>query len=236
MNRERLGEFMLRKGYITVDQLEAALTHQRRMGGRLGTVLWRLKILDERVIVRALGEFFHCAYTILKGRLLPREVLNLISADVARKMKVLPLKVEEGESGRRILYLATRNPDDLPRLEYIRLLTGCEIRPVVVLDPDLEEAIEINYSEELSSRPAPIEFDEGFSARPTGQVYYTDSSELEPHDLASQTRKKLAEDEGFTLHLDPNIDTRIYLTYLLKLLIKKGVISKEDIKGIVIEV
>jgi len=234
--KERLGEFMLRKGYITVDQLEAALTHQRRMGGRLGTVLWRLKILDEKVIIRALGEFFHCAYVILQGRRLPREVVNLIKPATAKQIKVLPLKLEVGEDGRKILYLATRNPDDMPRIEHIRLLTGCEVRPVVVLDPDLEEAIEMNYSEELATRPEPLTLEGDLPSPATGPAYYTDSSELEPHDVASKSRMKILEDDEFTLHLDPDIDTRIYLTYLLKLLIKRGVITKDDIKGLLIEV
>ena len=234
MAGERLGEFMIRKGYLTAEQLEAALAHQRRMGGRLGTVLWRLKMMDERLLVRALGEYFGCPYTILRGKRIPRDALETISAATARKLKALPLKIEQTQDGKKKLYVAMRNPKDLPAIEHIRLITGYEVQPVVALDPDIEEAIEMNYSEEIAHRPEPLTLDEDLLASAPGQVFYTDESQLEPHELTKKAERKL-EDTGITLHLDPNIDTRVYLTYLIKLLIKYGVLSKDDFEGLIIE-
>jgi len=235
MAKEKFGEFMVRKGYITPEQLEAALTHQRRMGGRLGTVIWRLKMMDERLLLRALGEYFGCPFTLLRGKRVSREALNLIDADTARRLKVLPLKFEDRDGGKRLLYLAMRNPKDTTAVEYVKSVASCDVRPVVVLDPDLEEAIEMSYSEELAHRPEPLQLDEGIMPSAPARVFYMDESELEPHDLDSRAREKLMDDDSVSLRLDPNIDTKVYLTFLIKLLIKRGVLSKDDFKGVILE-
>jgi len=235
MAGERFGEFMIRKRYVTAEQLEAALTHQRRMGGRLGTVIWRLKMMDERLLVRALGEYFGCPFTILRGKRISREALDTLSAATARKLKVLPLKIEERDDGGKTLFLAMRDPKDSSAIEHVRQVTSYEVRPVVVLDPDIEEAIEMNYSAELAHRPEPLVLEDGFAPAAPGQVFYADESQLEPHDLGSQAREKLMEDDSVSLHLDPSIDARVYLTFLIKLLIKRGVLSRDDFKGVILE-
>ena len=43
------------------------------------------------------------------------------------------------------------------------------------------------------------------------------------------------DDDSISLRLDPNIDTKVYLTFLIKLLIKRGVLSKDDFKGVILE-
>ncbi|HEX9048901.1 MAG TPA: hypothetical protein VF841_00035, partial [Anaeromyxobacter sp.] len=54
--RKRLGELLLEAGIIDGNQLQAALGHQRKWGGRLGQALVDLKLVSEAQIVEALAK------------------------------------------------------------------------------------------------------------------------------------------------------------------------------------
>ena len=56
--RKRLGEMLLEAGVIDQNQLDAALGHQRKWGGRLGQALVDLKMTSEASVVEALSQKF----------------------------------------------------------------------------------------------------------------------------------------------------------------------------------
>lgn len=78
----RLGDLLVSKGYITDDQLAAALVESRQSGERVGRVLIRQRLVFESDLARTLSEQWGLPYVNISGvgvdgaalRLLPREV------------------------------------------------------------------------------------------------------------------------------------------------------------------
>ena len=68
------------------------------------------------------------------------EVLKTLSADFARKHRVLPLALKDG-----VLDLATADPGNQRVIDDIRLLTGFEVREVEYTEAELMEKIGVCY-------------------------------------------------------------------------------------------
>jgi type IV pilus assembly protein PilB len=142
MQGERIGELFVRKGLITTDQLFSALEKQKQLGGhkQLGDLLVSMGAITERDRVRALGEHWGVDYTDLSEQAVDPAIATLISQDLARRYKVIPLSVE----GNR-LRLAMKNPLDIFATDEIRLITGKEVDPVIATEEDILTAIQNSY-------------------------------------------------------------------------------------------
>jgi hypothetical protein len=64
----RIGELLIRRGVITVTQLDHALAEQTLSGRRLGSELTRLAMVTERQLVEALAERFGVPVAALRVR------------------------------------------------------------------------------------------------------------------------------------------------------------------------
>ena len=58
----RLGELLLKENLVTQEGLEEALESQVVNGGRLGTNLCELGLLQEKDLAKALGTLHNCAF------------------------------------------------------------------------------------------------------------------------------------------------------------------------------
>ena len=147
MARPRLGELLLDLGYITEDQLKAALEEQERTGDLLGQILLRRGYIKEQDLVRALADqqrapLIHPAQTPLDP-----QALRLLDPRFAREKRVLPFKVE----GTR-LHVAMAHPSDLALLDELRFRTGKEIVPYLAPDREILEVLDRLLAEEARPR------------------------------------------------------------------------------------
>ncbi len=138
MQGERIGEIFVRKGLITSDQLFSALEKQKQLGGhkQIGDLLVSMQVVTERDRVMVLGEHWGVGYVDLVQSPADPEVAQLISQDLARRYKVIPLSIENDR-----LRLAMKNPLDIFATDEIRLITGKEVDPVIATEEDILLAI-----------------------------------------------------------------------------------------------
>lgn len=138
----RLGELLIQKKLLTQAQLEEALQAQVIFGGKLGTVLIEMGLINEDKLADVLSQLLSvpCAKP---GQLqnLPEEVIRIISPELAARHKVVPVEV----SGRK-LTLAMADPYNLKAIDEISFRTGYIIRPILALEVRLVFALE-NYYE-----------------------------------------------------------------------------------------
>lgn len=137
--RRQLGNLLVETGVITHQQLIEALAEQRRGGERLGRVLVRLGFVTEREITSALEEQLGIAQ-VPAGLITDQALLSLVSEQLARRYKVLPLARE----GRR-LKMAMADPTNLVAIDDLRLVTGLEIIPLLAGEREIEIAIQRYY-------------------------------------------------------------------------------------------
>jgi type IV pilus assembly protein PilB len=139
MQGERIGEIFVRKGLITNEQLYSALEKQKQLGGgkQLGDLLVSMGAVTERDRTRVLGEHWGVPYADLSNDEVDPAAAQLISQDLARRYKVIPLEIR----GNR-MKLAMKNPLDIFATDEIRLITGKEVDPVIATEEDILFAIQ----------------------------------------------------------------------------------------------
>ncbi|MBC8102753.1 MAG: Flp pilus assembly complex ATPase component TadA [Cytophagales bacterium] len=139
---ERIGELFVRQGLVTQADIASALEKQKQLGGhkQLGDLLVSMGLITEKDRVRVLGEHWGIEFIDLAEVEIPYEVATLVSQDLARRYKVLPVQVE----GNR-LKLAMKNPLDIFATDEIRLITGKEVEPMIATEEDILLAITEAY-------------------------------------------------------------------------------------------
>jgi hypothetical protein len=144
----KLGQVLVARGWITVQQLNRAMRHQQFAGGRLGTCLLELDTLSEELLLRGLAE--HHGVPAVAGdelRNIPLEVLELIPDKLARRCRAVPFRLESGR-----LDVALIDPRNLSAQDEIAFASGKRVRVHVALEIRVMECLERYYGEEMSSR------------------------------------------------------------------------------------
>jgi hypothetical protein len=98
----QIGELLIREGHLTQEGLEEALDWQVLYGGRLGTNLLELRLVEEKRLAEALGRQLGCE-TAWGDLELPPEMIGIIPNHVADRQEMMPWKLEK----RRLKVLCT---------------------------------------------------------------------------------------------------------------------------------
>jgi CheY-like chemotaxis protein len=139
--RMRIGNLLVQAGIITVKTLERALEMQKGSGKRLGAFLKEMGIITEGEVIEALAR--QCNLRIVRnfaGESFPKELLDLVPAQMALEKLVFPLKRYEG-----ILAVAILDPFDNATISLLLEKTGLRIYPVLAARDDIISAIRKHY-------------------------------------------------------------------------------------------
>jgi hypothetical protein len=143
----KLGEMLVRDGRLSPTQLDAALAHQAKDGGRFGTVLVELGYIDLEALTVYLG--LELGIPIATGAMLERAkraAVRLLQPTTAFKHKCVPLVVQD-----RQLIAAVEDPHDFAALEALAAVTGYRVLPRVAPELRIYYYIERYYG---VARPA----------------------------------------------------------------------------------
>ncbi len=142
--RRKLGEILVDLGYIDYAQLDEALQVQQRDGGMLGQILVRLGYIDADQLAEAQAEQYDVDYEKITPGSAHPEAIARVTAAMAKSLKVLPLRVEDGK-----LVVAMENPLDVDAIDVLQRHTGMYVKAVYTNPDDLFKAIDFHYSEKL---------------------------------------------------------------------------------------
>ena len=133
---------MLETSSLTEEQLEQALTLQRERKIRLGDALVQLKFLRMEDILRALSVQLGFPYEnkIDIDSISPDLIAN-IPINYAKQNEVLPMKKEDNA-----VVVAIADPTNFYALDDLRMIFGCEIRPVIASSYEIVNAINAVYN------------------------------------------------------------------------------------------
>ena len=123
----KLGEMLVRDGRITTSQLEQALAHQTRVGGRIGSILVELGFMDAETLTVYLG--LELGIPIATGATLERckrSAVKLLTAQQAARYRCVPIVIQ-GQT----LIIAIDDPHDIQSLDALHNITGYRILPRV---------------------------------------------------------------------------------------------------------
>jgi type IV pilus assembly protein PilB len=135
-----LGELLVATGLITKAQLADALKVQRTTKEKLGAILVRLKLVTEDQLIGFLSQQYSIPSMTLTELDVTPSVRRLISAAVAKKYDVVPVK-RLGNT----LTLAMADPTNVFAIDEIALMTSLHVLPVVASHAAVRKAIEQLY-------------------------------------------------------------------------------------------
>jgi type IV pilus assembly protein PilB len=139
----KLGEMLVKDRVITQEDLESALKKQEETGTSLGHILVELGLASEWEMAAALGKQLNVPFITLSHYEIDRQVLESIPESIVRKYKIVPVD-KTGDT----LTIALSDPSNIYLLDELRLLTKCQIIPVISFESDISEAISRYYSRE----------------------------------------------------------------------------------------
>jgi type IV pilus assembly protein PilB len=143
----RVGEQLVETNVISRAQLDEALEHQRLFGGRIVDTLIQLEHMTAEAFLVFMGNRPGIPRIVLANYAwLSREVLELIPAEMATELEVIPI-----DRLGKTISVAMVCPIDLDALERIQAHTGLKIRPLLCSRPEFRTALSIHYGQDLSS-------------------------------------------------------------------------------------
>lgn len=152
--KKRLGEILLERGLIDVDQLNAALGHQRQWGMRLGTALVAKGFIAEGMLTRVLAESLGIPMVDLARIAVDPKALQIVPRRIAEQYDVFPISLKEQQRGRRLLLLAMADPLNATAIDEIGFTTDTVVKPAIAQISSLEQAIRrYYYGEKLDVAP-----------------------------------------------------------------------------------
>ncbi len=131
-----LGKALVAESIISQDQLNRVLAEQKATGGMLGEMLLEQGIVNGPVMLRVLAGQLGVPYCQLRHGLIDFSLLELIGEEEAERLKAIPMfQVHD------TLTVAMAEPQSLPKIDRLRELTGCKIRPVLAPSSNILEFI-----------------------------------------------------------------------------------------------
>ncbi len=145
----RLGEILTQQGVTTSDQIDIALTEQRKTQEHLGKILVKLGFATEAIIRDVLGGVIGQESVDLTRSVIDSEAISMIPQEIARRLSVLPLTYD---AARNRLTVAMADVFNVVALDQLDSVVGrsTDIMPVLAGDAEIEKAIDQFYGFELS--------------------------------------------------------------------------------------
>jgi CheY-like chemotaxis protein len=140
-SRKRIGKLLVDAGIISGKTLERALKIQKGSGKRLGALLREMGIVTEEEVAEALaGQFNLRTVTNFADHPFPKDLLDLIPAQMALEKMIFPLKSHD-----KTLAIATLDPFDRETFTQLAQKTGMRIYLVLSTREDIIAAVDKHY-------------------------------------------------------------------------------------------
>ncbi len=138
--RQVLGQILVERGLISLQDLEAALAEQKRTEEFLGTILSRLGLVSEDLLVPILAEQLGIPHTRLKEMAVDPQALSKVPAKFANHYTLLPVRFADNT-----LEVAIADPFDVQTIDELKLLLDCQVKAVLAGPQEIREAIQRHY-------------------------------------------------------------------------------------------
>jgi hypothetical protein len=243
MPKKRLGEVLVELGVINEDQLRTALEHCKKWNQKLGAALVSSHFITEAQLVSALSTHLGIPSVDLRKIKITDQLLMTISKELAQKHEVFPAGMER-EGSRAILRVAMSDPTNINAVNEIEFATGYKISPVLAEISQIAHMIR-KYYLKIDYEPLAFEGAQGFDSMSQyfpaemnvlheGKVTKAGTGEFKsmviPEAPAREPSASRPPSRETTPPRSPDEakDIDVKLMALLKLLIQKRMISKEE--------
>ncbi|PID55916.1 type II secretion system protein GspE [candidate division KSB3 bacterium] len=145
---ELVGEILVNARQITRQQLEDATKQlQCQPSKTLGKVLTENNTISAASIATALGDYLNIPFIDLSQTDINEKTAKLLPEAYLRQHCILPISQENAHEDRPArLLLAVIDPLDIAVRDNVRMMTGCEVIPLLTTEKILHEKLEAIFS------------------------------------------------------------------------------------------
>ena len=149
----RFGEFLVRSGVISEEQLEQAVERQQETGQKIGEALVDLGVMSPRKLDRCLARHLHVDFVDLGNADLHQETILLLKESQARRHRALVLQSDDEG-----LLVGMVNPGDIHAYDELCRLLKKPVRVALISEADLDSTIDSMYrrKEEIDALAAEV--------------------------------------------------------------------------------
>tara|TARA_B100000945_G_scaffold277880_1_gene243354 strand:- start:857 stop:2524 length:1668 start_codon:yes stop_codon:yes gene_type:complete len=138
--KQPIGTMLIQAGKLDEDQLQKALREQKEKDGYIGQTFVDLGFIDSKELNRYISYQLKIPYLQLGYFRTDDSLMSLFPERLVRKQKMLPLFRLNNT-----LNLAISDPLDSGPINAARDVTGLKIEPVIALENEIENAIDMHY-------------------------------------------------------------------------------------------
>ncbi|HEX3852694.1 MAG TPA: hypothetical protein VHW01_17135 [Polyangiaceae bacterium] len=143
--RVRLGELLVEAQIVSRAQLGEILASQKRDGRRIGTLLVEAGLVTETQVTQILSQQLSVPWVSLYHIDFSRQLLNLVSHQLAEKYCLVPIFVRRVRGLGETLYVAMDDPSDEAAQREVGQWAGLPVRAMIAPPTDIRSAIRVYY-------------------------------------------------------------------------------------------
>jgi type IV pilus assembly protein PilB len=140
--KAKIGELLVQKRLITHEQLQLALSLQRKQGKdkRLGEILLESGYITREELSLALAVQFGYPYIKIGNCTIKQEILSLLPREIVLRFQVLPIdRIED------VLTVAMVNPLDKLAIDQMQKLTQSSVKVFLTTPMEIKEILQRYY-------------------------------------------------------------------------------------------
>ncbi len=144
--QQQIAQILKEEGHVTEEQVQEALSVQKKEGGVLGNILVDLGYVSKDKVLNALGNQVGMDVVDLSQESIDNRAINMVNPSMANVYKIMPISYENGK-----LTVAMADPMNLSVLDDLRFMLDCDVEGAVADEKQVQDAIDRYYGEQTDS-------------------------------------------------------------------------------------
>jgi type IV pilus assembly protein PilB len=153
MQKKSFGEVLVEKGVISQEQLRQAREVQKTAPGDLANIIHDLGFASEREIASARAASLGLQFVDLTRTPVEPEAAKSVPEHIVKRYNILPIKKDSASTPNKLMVAVGDIQSSMAGIDDVRLVSRCQITPVLAAKTDIEEAIARVYNGAAASAP-----------------------------------------------------------------------------------
>jgi len=132
----QLREIILKSGFVTANDFDLAVKSSEELGKNISDILIYRGLVSEDALGQIIAEYYQVPYIKLTNKIIPNDILGILSEEAANTFRIMPFAMENGE-----IHIAMQDPSDLEAREFVKRKTGKKIKIFYTSDREMLVAI-----------------------------------------------------------------------------------------------
>ena len=139
MAKQPLGIELVKRGYVSAEDIQQALEYQEKhRGKKIGDILYLLNITDPQRLIEGVAEILDQKGIVLNNNNVNPELLEYIPVDVMKKNKAIPFEVEGGKI--KVAFADTHSSkSNINSIRLLMLNRGLVLEPYIAFESNVDE-------------------------------------------------------------------------------------------------